>query len=87
MKSVSYDLVKLARLWLNPEKIAFGQDLARRSDHQRRASCRSVPSQGSVGGNALSDYRSRNLSDEIAGWIIDIQRERTAVGVALIAKN
>ena len=43
--------------------------------------------QCSIGRNSFSDYRSRNLSDKIAGRVIDIQRERTAVSVASIAKR
>ena len=43
--------------------------------------------QGSVDGNALSDYVSRNFKEEIAGRIIKIQRERAVVVVALIAKD
>jgi len=43
--------------------------------------------QGSVDGNALSDYVSRNFKEEVAGRIIKIQRERTVVAVAPIAKD
>ena len=43
--------------------------------------------EGSVGGNALSDYASRNFKEEITGRVIKIQRERAVVGVALIAKD
>lgn len=40
-----------------------------------------------VDGNALSDCASRNFKHEIAGRIIKIERERAAMGVALIAKD
>ncbi len=53
----------------------------------RGASCRPAQSQGSVDGNALSDYGSRNFKEEVVGRIIEIQREGTAVGVAVIAKD
>ena len=44
-------------------------------------------SQRSVRGNPLSDCASRNFKHESAGRIIKIKRERTALGVALIAKD
>ena len=64
-----------ARLWQDGTTINTGRFVA------------PCGSQDSVGRNALSDHCSRNLSDEIAVRIIDIQRERTAVGVTLFAKN
>ena len=48
---------------------------------------RPAPSRGSVGGNALSDYRPRNRSDWVTERIKDVQRERTAMGVAPVAKR
>ena len=51
------------------------------------ATCRPAWPQVSVGGNALSDYASRNFKEEVAGRIIKIQRERTAVRVAPIAEG
>ena len=53
----------------------------------RGTSCRPAQPQGLVWGNALADHCSRNFTDQVARRIIDIQRERTAVGVALIAKD
>ena len=41
----------------------------------------------SVDGNTLSDYSSGNFLEEIAERIIKIQRERAAVGVALMVKD
>src|SRR5947207_2947764 len=64
-----------ARLWQDGTTINTGRFVA------------PCGSQDSVGRNALSDHCSRNLSDEIAVRIIEIQRERTAVGVTLFAKN
>src|SRR5437870_6541093 len=60
---------------------------AERCGNQGGATCRPAWPQGSVGGNALSDYASRNFKEEVAGRIIKIQRERAAVGVAPIAKD
>jgi len=42
---------------------------------------------GSVDGNTFSDYRSRNFKKEVAGRIKKIERERTRVSVALVAKD
>ena len=53
----------------------------------RETSYRPAPYQASAHRNAFSDYRSRNLEEEVAGRIIEIQGERTAVGVAPIAKH
>ena len=60
---------------------------AERCGNQGGATCRPAWPQGSVGGNALSDYASRNFKEEVAGRIIKIQRERAAVRVAPIAEG